>query len=240
MTEKEKDVKVLLKGVVGSTAYGLDHGGSDVDYMGVFAFPTNQAVGLDRWDESIVTKDPDTTMHEARKFVALCLDGNPSVSELLWLDSYEQISEEGQALVNLRHSFLSAKRVRAAYLGYATSQFKRLKERGDGSFSADTRKRTQKHARHLVRLVEQGYHLYRSGELIVNLRSSASEIEPEWVFSMGEAIEADPSRAERYMAQAEVRFDEAKSVLPVKADREAVNRWLIRVRRADWGLGWTG
>lgn len=211
-----------------------------MDYMGVFAFPTNQAVGLDRWDESIVTKDPDITMHEARKFVALCLDGNPSVSELLWLDSYEEMSEEGQALVGMRHSFLSAKRVRAAYLGYATSQFKRLKERGDGSFSADTRKRTQKHARHLVRLVEQGFHLYRSGELIVNLRSSVSEIQPEWVFSMGEAIEQDPSRAERYMAQAEVRFDTVKSVLPVKADRDAVNRWLIRVRRADWGLGWTG
>lgn len=239
MTEKEKNVKVLLKGVVGSTAYGLNHSDSDVDYLGVFAFPTSQAVGLERLDESIVTKDPDTTLHEARKFVALCLEGNPSVSELLWLDAYEEISAEGQELIDLRRSFLSSKRVRSAYLGYATSQFKRLRDRGDGSFSADTRKRTQKHARHLVRLVEQGYRLYVSGDLIVNLRSSASEIDPDWVFAMGEAIEADPSKAERYMLQAEARFDAAKSVLPPKADRAAVNQWLVRVRRADWGLGWT-
>jgi uncharacterized protein len=232
-------VKVLLKGVVGSTAYGLNHEGSDVDYMGVFAAPLNELLGLDKVEESVVTKDPDTTFHEAKKFVTLCLSGNPSVSELLWLDMYEHMTDEGMALVNLRRSFLSAKRVRDAYLGYATSQFDRLKSRGDGSFSADTRKRTEKHARHLVRLVEQGYHLYRSGELVVNLHSNASEIDPEWVFSMGKKIADNPLWAERYMKMAEARFDSAKAAVPERPDRDIVEKWLIRVRRADWGLGWT-
>ena len=231
-------MKVLLKGIVGSTAYGLNHEGSDVDYMGVFAHPTSQVVGLDRADESINTKDPDTTLHEARKFVVLCLDGNPSVTEMLWLDSYEIMTDEGRALIELRHSFLSAKRVQDAYLGYAAGQFGRLKNRGDGSFSADTRKRTEKHARHLVRLVEQGFHLYTTGELVVNLRSSASEIDPDWVFQMGKRIAADPSHGESYMEAATARFEAAKTVLPAKADRKAVEKWLIRVRRADWGLGW--
>lgn len=236
MTETEKSVKVLLKGVVGSTAYGLNHAGSDIDYLGIFAAPTEQVLGLD-WNkdrESLVTKDPDTSMHEVKKFISLCLNGNPSVSELLWLDGYEHMTEEGSELVWMRRAFLSERRVRASYLGYASGQFKRLKQRGDGSFSADTRKRTQKHARHLVRLVEQGYQLYRTGELVVNMKSSASEVDPEWVFGMGEMIEADPEKADAYMDRAGYRFDAAKSALPEKPDRDAVNAWLIRVRRGNW------
>lgn len=229
-------MNVLLKGVVGSTAYGLNHDSSDVDYMGVFAASTNEVLGLGRIQGSVVTKDPDTTMHEAKKFVTLCLNGNPSVSELLWLDAYEAISPLGDELTGLRRSFLSARKVRDSYLGYATSQFERLKNRGDGSFSADTRKRTEKHARHLVRLVEQGFHLYRSGELIVNLRSNASEIDPDWVFQMGRQIADDPSRAEEYMRRAEARFDSAKAAIIGDPDVAAVERWLLRVRRADWGL----
>lgn len=229
-------MNVLLKGVVGSTAYGLNHENSDVDYMGVFAAPTSEVLGLGKVQESVVTKDPDTTLHEAKKFVTLCLNGNPSVSELLWLDAYEALGPLGDELVGLRRSFLSAKKVRDSYLGYATSQFERLKNRGDGSFSADTRKRTEKHARHLVRLVEQGFRLYRSGELVVNLRSSANEIDPDWVFQMGEKIARNPLWAEKYMRQAEVRFDSTKTAILGEPDVAAVERWLLRVRRADWGL----
>lgn len=204
--------------------------------MGVFAAPTSEVLGLGKVQESVVSKDPDTTLHEAKKFVTLCLNGNPSVSELLWLDRYEYVDNLGDDLIGLRRSFLSAKKVRDSYLGYATSQFERLRNRGDGSFSADTRKRTEKHARHLVRLVEQGFHLYRSGELVVNLRSNASEIDPDWVFQVGSQIADDPSRAEKYMRQAEVRFDSTKTAILGEPDVAAVERWLLRVRRADWGL----
>ncbi|WGV35738.1 nucleotidyl transferase [Streptomyces phage Frankenweenie] len=207
-----------------------------MDYMGVFAAPTSEVLGLGKVQESVVSKDPDTTLHEAKKFVTLCLNGNPSVSELLWLDRYEYVDNLGDDLIGLRRSFLSAKKVRDSYLGYATSQFERLRNRGDGSFSADTRKRTEKHARHLVRLVEQGFHLYRSGELVVNLRSNASEIDPDWVFQVGSQIADDPSRAEKYMRQAEVRFDSTKTAILGEPDVAAVERWLLRVRRADWGL----
>lgn len=229
-------MNVLLKGVVGSTAYGLNHENSDVDYMGVFAAPTSEVLGLNDVKESVVTKDPDTTLHEAKKFVTLCLNGNPSVSELLWLDKYEHMTDLGSVLVGLRYSFLSQARVRDAYLGYATSQFGRLKDRGDGSFSADTRKRTEKHARHLVRLVEQGYHLYVTGELVVDLSSSASEISPERVFELGQAIAQDPDRGAKYMRLAEVRFDRARSPLAERPNRDIVEEWLLMVRRADWGL----
>ena len=185
-------MKVLLKGIVGSTAYGLAHSGSDVDYLGVFAASTEEIIGLHPPKESRVTHDPDMTLHEVKKFVSLVLRGNPSVSELLWLDRYEHMDSLGEELVSLRRSFLSAPRVRDAYLGYAASQFSRLTGRGDGSFSADTRKRTEKHARHLVRLVEQGFHLYVTGELVVDLRSGTSEMSPELIYERGREIAATP------------------------------------------------
>jgi predicted nucleotidyltransferase len=223
--------EVLLKGIVGSTAYGLAHEGSDVDYLGVFAAPTREVLGLHPGKESVVHKDPDTTLHEAKKFVQLVLNGNPSVSELLWLDTYEQRTYLGAHLVEIRKAFLSAPRVRDAYMGYATSQFGRLIARGDGSFSADTRKRTEKHARHLVRLVEQGFHLYISGELLVNVTGF---LEPEWVFQMGRNIADDPKRGAEYMVNAQQKFDGARSCLPGYPDEEPVEKWLMEVREKYW------
>jgi len=227
-------MNIILKGVVGSTAYGLDHAGSDMDYLGIFVPPTEEIVGLSPPRESIVTKGPDTSLHEAKKFVTLALNGNPTLSDLLWLDTYEVMTEAGEELINLRRSFLSASRVRDAYLGYAVSQSERLKDRGDGSFSADTRKRTEKHARHLVRLVEQGFQLYVTGELVVNLRSSASSISPDTVRAMSQKISENPLWAQEYMRQAEERFDKARTCLPDQPDREAVNRWLVELRRQSW------
>ena len=64
-----------------------------------------------------------------------------------------------------------------AYLGYAQQQFQRLDRRGDGSFSSDTRKRTAKHARHLMRLCRQGYELYTTGRL--DVREAARQREHE-------------------------------------------------------------
>lgn len=225
---------IILKGIVGSTAYGLNNEDSDVDYMGVFAPDTGEILSLDPPGDSIVTKDPDTTLHEAKKFVTLALNGNPSVTELLWLDTYKQMTEEGADLVTKRHAFLSRRRVRDAYLGYATSQFKRLEERGDGSFSADTRKRTEKHARHLVRLVEQGFQLYVTGELVVDLRSSASGISPDVVHAMGQTVAEDPAKGREYMDKAADRFDRARTFLPEEPDRRLINRWLVNLRQENW------
>src|SRR4051794_39420553 len=139
--------EILLAGIVGSTAYGLATPDSDIDRLGLFAAPTRSLLGLRTPRESIVTTSPDRTLHEARKWCNLALGGNPTVMELVWLpdDLYETRTPFGDELIGIRSAFLSAKRVRDAYLGYATQQFRKLENRGDGSFSADTRRRTAKH-----------------------------------------------------------------------------------------------
>lgn len=220
-------MNVLLSGIVGSTAYGLAREGSDVDRLGVFAAPTEAFHGLHRPQESIVEKSPDTTMHEAAKWCRLALAGNPTVMELVWLpgDLYETRTDLGDELISLRSRFLSAKRVRDAYLGYATQQFARLESRGDGSFSADTRKRTAKHARHLMRLCHQGYELYSTGHLRITVEN------PDSYHEFGEQVADDPDLAKPLLGHFEGLFDRACTSLPDSPDEAAVQDWLLRVRR---------
>lgn len=224
----EPDKHILLQGITGSTAYGMAGPDSDIDQYGVFAYPTGRLFDLTPPPESHVGKNPDIQLHEARKYCALALSCNPTVTELMYLEDYEQLTPLGADLIAIRPAFLSADRVRGAYFGYATEQFKRLLRRGDGSFSADTRKRTAKHARHLMRLVERGYELYTTGSLTVRLA------EPGRFLAFGEHVAADPQAAVGFMAEAEERFAGARTVLPDAPDVAAVQEWINRVRAAHY------
>jgi hypothetical protein len=217
---------ILLSGIVGSTAYGLAHQGSDIDRLGMFAAPTEALHGLHAPKESHVTTAPDRTLHEAAKWCRLALGGNPTAMELVWLpdELYEVRTPLGDELIGIRMSFLCAKRVRDAYLGYATQQFRRLENRGDGSFSADTRGRTAKHARHLKRLCHQGLALYTTGRLELRVE------DPEEYHAFGERVAADPAAALPLLRHYETAFDETPTVLPERPDEAAVEAWLHRVR----------
>jgi hypothetical protein len=218
-------MNILLSGVVGSTAYGLAGPDSDVDRLGCFAAPTTSFHGLTFPEESVVSSKPDATYHEARKFASLALGGNPTVSELMWLDEYEISTPLGGELIGIRSAFLSAKRTRDAYLGYATQQFRKLEARGDGSFSADTRKRTAKHGRHLARLCHQGFTLWATGHLQIRLD------DPQRFLDFGEQVAAgNIDVARKLMAEYEDRFDNTPTALPDEPDRRTVEDWLLRVR----------
>jgi uncharacterized protein len=221
---------VVLSGIVGSTAYGLAGPDSDVDRLGIYAAPTMQLLGLHKVRESIVQNEPDVTMHELGKFVRLVLAGNPTVVELLWLPTelYETVTPLGFELVSMRSSLLCAPRVRDAYLGYATQQFKRLETRGDGSFSADTRNRTAKHGRHLARLLFQGLGLYVHGQLMVRLPEHQVE-QCRWLGDRAAAGNLDAVR--RTLAAYEAEFNSARSPLPDRPDTEFVDKWLRNARR---------
>ena len=230
MAEMPTEASVLLSGVVGSTAYGLAGPDSDVDRLGMFAMPTLRLLGLGDVVESFVSSKPDATFHEVGKAARLMLSGNPTVTELLWLpdDLYETRTPLGGEAIAIRASFLSAKRVRDAYLGYATQQFRKILNREDRSSSVDARRRTTKHARHLMRLVDQGYDLYTSGTVTIRLA------DPGRYLDFGEQVAADPQTAAPFMADAEARFNTARSALPMEPDRAVVEDWLLRVRKTFW------
>lgn len=216
---------VILKGVVGSTAYGLASPDSDIDRAGIFALPTQALLGLGKPRESVVTKNPDSTMHEALKACRLMLGGNPTASEVLWLEKYDEVTELGLGLIRIRTAFLSARRVKEAYLGYATQQFRRLIARASGPAGSDVpHPRAAKHARHMMRLVEQGYQLYTSGHMDIRVE------DPQACLDFGERVAHDPRAAGPYMAVAEERFATARTVLPDHPDTDVIEAWLRQLR----------
>lgn len=223
--------KTLLMGVVGSTAYGLNTPNSDVDLLGLYAEATRDLVGLDAVEknfQSLCTKDPDITLHEAAKYCKLALACNPTVSELMWLpeDCYKEKTLLGEELIALRGEFLSASRVRGAYLGYATQQFRKLQERG--KFASDIpERRTAKHARHLMRLVKQGTELYTTGHLRIKLDN------PQQYFDFGEKCAEDPDAAIELMSKAEDEFN-GPTALPQEPNKAVVEDWLRLVREVFW------
>ncbi|GHJ51280.1 hypothetical protein Nm8I071_05870 [Nonomuraea sp. TT08I-71] len=217
---------LLLSGIVGSVAYGLAGPDSDVDRIGVFAAPTVAFHGLHPPRESVVTTDPDVTLHECAKYARLALSGNPTATELMWLpeECYETRTEFGERLIGIRAAFLSAPRVRDAYLGYASQQFRKLTTRDS---STGGRRRSAKHARHLARLLHQGRVLYATGVLEIRLA------DPEWFRAFGERVAGGAlAEAEGLVAAAERDFTRIRTPLPERPDEETVERWLLDVRAA--------
>lgn len=225
MSPSPAEPHILLEGVVGSHAYGLARDTSDTDYLGVYLTPTSDLVSLTPPVDTISTSDPDRTLHEIGKYVRLALKANPTLTELMWLPDYTTCTNDGTALVHVRTAFLSAPAVRHAYLGYARSQLAKARSRTDHSFSADTRNRSAKHARHLARIVHQGYELYTTGQLTVTVT------DPSWYHDFGNStIDTWTTWLEEQTA----RYDNATSALPGAPDTDTVNDWLIDLRRRHW------
>ena len=99
-------MNTILRGIVGSCAYGLTTPESDVDIMGIYAEPQDLFLGLSLVQDKDLTKHTtsatrDETYHEVGKFMRLALKSNPSILELLWLPdwAYEEISTPGEWLL---------------------------------------------------------------------------------------------------------------------------------------------
>jgi predicted nucleotidyltransferase len=225
--------ELILGGINGSTAYGLATPTSDIDRIGCYVAPTREFHGLhlptgkkSTWTDT----NPDFTYHEAGKLANLLLSCNPTVTELLWLSDYEVIADAGEMLIDIRRTFLHAKGVRNAYLGYATEQFHRIRNSANHTFSSDTAKRTEKHARHLRRLLEQGVELHCTGQLTIKLTPAKAEACREF----GKRVAAgDLDLAKSAISYAEETFDH-KGLLPDAPDEGVAEQWLQFVRRDYW------
>lgn len=220
-------ITVLLEGTVGSQAYGMSTETSDIDTLGIFAVGTYALTSLHPPQLTREFHKPDVVQHEAGKFCKLALGCNPSLLDLLWLPDYTVASDLGRELVSVRDSFLSARRVKDAYLGYATQQFKRITMRGDNSFSADTRKRTAKHARHLLRLCELGYQLWATGEMRLQVANR------DELFAFGDSVAAGELHlASTILLDYADKFRGTPTVLPKHPCEPDIERWLLKVRIA--------
>jgi predicted nucleotidyltransferase len=221
----------LVLGTVGSRAYNMDHPGSDVDRLGVYALPTRALLGFRRLtqrDLSRVTTKPDVTWHEAGKFCRLAASGNPSALELLYLERHDLLNELGWELITIRERFLSQQKIREAYLGYVESQLARLRKRPLRA-SWEDREHYLKFARHVWRLAHQGRQFWLTGHLPVKLSQAHVEMCRAWA----PVALLDPRVGDDLVATM-TRVFERPTPLPLEFDEPAVETWLQRVRRASY------
>lgn len=120
--------KLIFKCKAGSHLYGTNTPLSDVDYRGVFIPDERYFFGCMLSTEQFEDKKNDETYFEIRKFMRLALDNNPNIVELLFVpqDMWEVATYEWQLICNHKKLFLS-KKAKHTFLGYAHSQFKRIK-----------------------------------------------------------------------------------------------------------------
>lgn len=224
-----KPKNIILEGITGSVAYGLATENSDVDIKGIYLLPTKEVLSLG-FNPQSTTKDhvdPDWVYHEVGKFMKLVMAGNPTVNELLWLEDYTVLTPVGQLLIDNRKLFLSTKAVDKAYRGYAMGQAERLARRtaqGMDGYDSSLKNRFAKHTRHCFRLLLQCRQLLETGELTVRVTPE----QREWLFSLGEAVDADS--IVRKFIEEDAKMNDIVSVLPDQPDTEKLNELLYKIR----------
>lgn len=120
---------IILLGLGGSHAYGMETETSDIDIRGV---ATNSAYNILTGQdfEQVVETNTDTVIYSFDKIVDLLCSCNPNTIEILGLkpEHYLYLTPAGRELVNNRHMFLS-KRAIHSFGGYANSQLRRMEHK---------------------------------------------------------------------------------------------------------------
>jgi predicted nucleotidyltransferase len=206
--------------VVGSTAYGLNQEGSDVDRRGFYLPPANRHWSLAGVPEQLES-ETEEVYWEIEKFLRLALKANPNVLECLYSPLVETCTPLAHELLENRQRFLS-KFVYQTYGAYALSQFKKLEQ--------DRRNQGQirwKHAMHLIRLLLSGIAVLRDG--FVSLRVDAFR-EQLLAVRRGE-MPWDEVERWRLSLHKELDAAFASTSLPERPDSEFANDFLVRARR---------
>ena len=111
---------IILLGLGGSHAYGMNNENSDLDVRGIATNSLhNMLIGNDF--EEVVNVETDTTVYSFDKMIKLLCSCNPNTIEILGLkpEHYLYLTPVGQALIDNRSMFLSKRAVSSG----ATRQF---------------------------------------------------------------------------------------------------------------------
>lgn len=220
-----ENLDVLALAVVGSVAYGLDTGASDVDLLGVYKVPLDLVLGLNGAqvvETTVHQTSPDFTVHELGKFMRLCLSANPTATELLWAPHYEVLTAAGSQLMQAREAFLSTQKVRSSYGRYALAQAKKLAGR-QVPFT-----RAEKHGRHCARLLLQGRQLLSTGQLTLNVGPAR-----DFLFEQGRAAATEPAKFLAWVESQLGKLESIPSMLADEPDRVRVNQLLVDLRHTN-------
>lgn len=219
---------LILVGLTGSHAYGLNHEGfthpqtgevfkpSDVDTRGVFVVPTRDVLSLEKPGALVEQKDTDTCYDEIERFLTLCLKGNPERLEMLSAPKTLE-TEEGRLLVEHQRIFLS-KRLIKTYGGYAKQQLYRIESKGE---------RSGKPMMHLIRLMITGTRILTDGVVDCDMRPHRDRL---LAIRFGLMPVEEVFEWHRTLEVAFAQAAEA-TTLPDEPDVAQANRILLTIRR---------
>lgn len=218
---------VVLEGLVGSHAYGYATPESDLDWMSVYVGYLSDYFGLTKANtKHLVSQEVDITQYEFLEFIKLCVNFNPNVIPLLFLeDSAYRIRchQLGSALINMRSAFVT-KKAYNTLMGYAVSQERKAKDNVTEKLGQKRKDLIAKYgydvkaAAHTVRLLRLAKHLFLYDE--VRLTEGCDEC---LEFRTGKYSKEDfENRFSVLKSEVQKAFDENKT-LPESPDLFHIN-----------------
>lgn len=128
-TDEHLGNKIILLGLGGSHAYGMNNENSDVDFRGI-ALNSKEEVLLGTDFEQVVDTETDTTVYSFNKIIQLLTSCNPNTIEILGCnpETYIHLSDIGKEILNNKKIFLSKVCIHT-FGGYAGSQLRRMENK---------------------------------------------------------------------------------------------------------------
>ena len=120
---------IILLGLGGSHAYGMDKEDSDLDVRGL-ALNSKKEILLSTDFEEVVDTPTDTTIYSFNKMITLLTKLNPNTCEILGLEDWQYLYLHpiGKELIDSKDMFLSKLCIQT-FGGYANSQLKRMENK---------------------------------------------------------------------------------------------------------------
>lgn len=243
MTREELDKATILRGVVGSVAFGLNTPESDQDEMAVVIPPMDQEMGLQKKPfESHVGKTDqggDMTYYSLRHFCKLACNGNPTIITLFYTphSMLLKLDARGGQLRELEH-FCASKRAASAFLGYGQQQRDHLTgKRGNGGhgqprldliakFGFDT-----KFAMHMVRLSMQGVEYLTTGRLELPMSGDRQS----FLLALRNGLIPKEVAIETALElEGQIKVLRETSHLPAEPNVREVESWMLNMYMKTW------
>lgn len=122
---------IILLGLGGSHAYGMEHKDSDLDVRGI-ALSSKSEILLGNDFDQVVDTPTDTTIYSFNKIITLVSSNNPNTVELLGLkpEHYLYLSDIGRELLDNKKMFLSKICIKS-FAGYSQSQLRRMENKAN-------------------------------------------------------------------------------------------------------------
>jgi hypothetical protein len=212
---------IIYRCIMGSQAYGLETGDSDVDRRGIYLAPAELQWSLFGAPEQFEDNAAQAVYWELQKFLIMALRANPNILECLYSPLAEKTTPLADELLSLRQRFLS-QMIFQTFNGYALSQFKKIEQ--------DLRNQGEvrwKHAMHLLRLLITGAATLREQRVPVRVEYHRDRL---LAIKAGTVPWSDVNAWRRELHQ-DFERALAETKLPERPDYERANEFLLKARR---------